>query len=102
MRSLATRRDDLGTARDNGRASPRWPSHEKRLRPPRLQGGRPIRSAIVTRSLGRVAELADAQDSGSCVRKDVGVQVPPRPPPPPEHHQPDRPTGPTTDLAPRA
>src|SRR3974377_1936120 len=30
--------------------------------------------------LGRVAELADAQDSGSCVRKDVGVQVPPRPP----------------------
>src|SRR5438445_1530884 len=30
---------------------------------------------------GRVAELADAQDSGSCVRKDVGVQVPPRPPP---------------------
>ena len=28
---------------------------------------------------GRVAELADAQDSGSCVRKDVGVQVPPRP-----------------------
>ena len=31
---------------------------------------------------GRVAELADAQDSGSCVRKDVGVQLPPRPPPP--------------------
>ena len=29
---------------------------------------------------GRVAELADAQDSGSCVRKDVRVQVPPRPP----------------------
>ena len=29
---------------------------------------------------GRVAELADAQDSGSCVRKDVGVQLPPRPP----------------------
>src|SRR6266508_3725862 len=29
--------------------------------------------------LGRVAELADAQDSGSCVRKDVGVQVPLRP-----------------------
>ena len=28
---------------------------------------------------GRVAELADAQDSGSCVRKNVGVQVPPRP-----------------------
>ena len=24
--------------------------------------------------------MADAQDSGSCVRKDVGVQVPPRPP----------------------
>ena len=29
---------------------------------------------------GRVAELADAQASGACVRKDVGVQVPPRPP----------------------
>ena len=27
-----------------------------------------------------MAELADAQDSGSCVRKDVRVQVPPRPP----------------------
>jgi hypothetical protein len=24
--------------------------------------------------------LADAQASGACVRKDVGVQVPPRPP----------------------
>src|SRR3970282_2560355 len=29
--------------------------------------------------LGRVAELADAQDSGSCDRKIVGGQVPPRP-----------------------
>src|SRR5262245_64780278 len=29
---------------------------------------------------GRVAESADAQASGACVRKDVGVQVPPRPP----------------------
>src|ERR1039458_5629750 len=29
---------------------------------------------------GRVAELADAQASGACIRKDVGVQVPPRPP----------------------
>src|ERR671935_2830171 len=29
---------------------------------------------------GRVAELAGAQASGACVRKDVGVQVPPRPP----------------------
>src|SRR6202034_3445687 len=37
-------------------------------------------STNVTSSFGRVAELADAQDSGSCVRKDVGVQVPPRPP----------------------
>ncbi len=26
-----------------------------------------------------MAELADAQASGACVRKDVGVQVPPRP-----------------------
>ncbi len=31
-----------------------------------------------SKSLARVAELADAQDSGSCVRKDVGVQIPPR------------------------
>lgn len=29
---------------------------------------------------GHMAELADAQDSGSCVRKDVGVQVPLCPP----------------------
>jgi hypothetical protein len=36
-------------------------------------------ATTVVRSPGRVAELADAQDSGSCVRKDVGVQVPPRP-----------------------
>ena len=28
---------------------------------------------------GRVAKLADAQASGACIRKDVGVQVPPRP-----------------------
>jgi hypothetical protein len=27
-----------------------------------------------------VAKLADAQASGACIRKDVGVQVPPRPP----------------------
>ena len=33
--------------------------------------------------LGRVAELADALASGASVRKDVGVQVPPRPPPHP-------------------
>jgi hypothetical protein len=39
----------------------------------------PKGTAMLSRS-GRVAELADAQDSGSCVRKDVGVQVPPRPP----------------------
>ena len=53
----------------SGYGSPREP----RLGPSR---GR----ASVTVSLGRVAELADAEDSGSCVRKDVGVQVPPRPP----------------------
>src|SRR5437868_10445051 len=29
--------------------------------------------------LGRVAELADAQDSGSCPGNRVGVQLPPRP-----------------------
>ncbi len=28
----------------------------------------------------RVAKLADAHDSGSCVREDMGVQVPPRAP----------------------
>ena len=45
-------------------------------------------ATTVVRSPGRVAELADAQDSGSCVRKDVGVQVPPRPPPPPTDQPP--------------
>jgi hypothetical protein len=40
-----------------------------------------------------VAELADAQASGACVRKDVGVQVPPRP-------QTDRPTRSLTDQRP--
>ena len=38
------------------------------------------RRATLDAPLGRVAELADAQASGACVRKDVGVQVPPRPP----------------------
>src|SRR3954468_23790581 len=42
------------------------------------RGARPNRSGSVRLSRARVAELADAQDSGSCVRKDVGVQVPPR------------------------
>src|SRR4051812_14922096 len=37
------------------------------------------RGATLCTPLGRVAELADAQASGACVRKDVGVQVPPRP-----------------------
>src|SRR5215213_4980671 len=43
---------------------------------------RPARRRLSTLGspLGRVAELADAQASGACVRKDVGVQVPPRPP----------------------
>src|SRR5436309_11251165 len=41
-------------------------------------GGRLVRCHFPT--TGRVAELADAQASGACVRKDVGVQVPPRPP----------------------
>ncbi len=43
----------------------------------RMGGG--ILISLSVTHLGRVAELADAQDSGSCVRKDVGVQVPPRP-----------------------
>ncbi len=34
----------------------------------------------MSHALGRVAELADAQDSGSCEGNLVGVQVPPRPP----------------------
>ena len=37
------------------------------------------RFCTIPGSIGRVAELADAQDSGSCDRKIVGVQVPPRP-----------------------
>ena len=51
----------------------------------RLRPGSGYHSGLQTRSVrpglpyGRVAELADAQDSGSCVRKDVGVQVPLRP-----------------------
>src|SRR5579864_4722551 len=48
---------------------------------PFTRSGCSVPSGSLSRpSLGRVAELADAQDSGSCVRKDVGVQVPPRPP----------------------
>src|SRR5690606_31546890 len=44
-------------------------------------GGSCGHRAIVTALLlGRVAELADALASGASVRKDVGVQVPPRPP----------------------
>ena len=38
----------------------------------------PFAATIGGRILARVAELADAQPSGGCVRKDVGVQVPPR------------------------
>ncbi len=37
-------------------------------------------AGTITRSHARVAELADAEDSGSCARKGVGVQVPPRAP----------------------
>jgi CRP/FNR family transcriptional regulator, cyclic AMP receptor protein len=38
-----------------------------------------LRTALVRCcAYARVAELADAQDSGSCARKGVGVQVPPR------------------------
>src|SRR5690606_31403347 len=35
--------------------------------------------SVVALCSGRVAELADAQDSGSCGVTPVGVQVPPRP-----------------------
>src|SRR5262249_26980959 len=48
----------------------------------RRRGARRRGAATLAPSLGRVAELADAQASGACVRKDVGVQVPPRPPTP--------------------
>src|SRR5438477_8320381 len=41
--------------------------------------GVPARGHWYAATPGRVAELADAQASGACVRKDVGVQVPPRP-----------------------
>ena len=37
-----------------------------------------MRDWYARRAHARVAELADAQDSGSCARKGVGVQVPPR------------------------
>ena len=53
------------------------PGTEPEVVGPRSEGSGS--SGSLYRSLGRVAELADAQDSGSCVRKDVGVQVPPRP-----------------------
>src|SRR5919201_1562197 len=46
-------------------------------------------ATIRRRLYGRVAELADAQDSGSCVRKDVGVQVPLRPPSMSDARRPD-------------
>jgi hypothetical protein len=50
-----------------------------------------------------VAELADAQDSGSCVRKDVGVQVPPRPRlSPSETSRTDEPQGPRKHESPYA
>ena len=49
----------------------------ERSAPSRNAPKRPWYAAIST--TGRVAELADAQASGACVRKDVGVQVPPRP-----------------------
>jgi hypothetical protein len=56
---------------------PRGPSDE-------FSSGGPAGSfthvALVTHHSGEWRNLADAQDSGSCVRKDVGVQVPPRPP----------------------
>ncbi len=47
--------------------------------------------------VGRVAELADAQDSGSCEVTLVRVQVPPRPPR--WHHLPWRSTVATGDVA---
>ena len=50
-----------------GRAGTGWGDPERRA----LESSAP---------LGRVAELADALASGASVRKDVGVQVPPRPP----------------------
>ena len=46
---------------------------------PRLGAPQRRRGSLLV-PLGRVAELADALASGASVRKDVGVQVPPRPP----------------------
>ena len=57
-------------------------SHRRRgYRPPAGTGwGAPRLGATrLPAPLGRVAELADALASGASVRKDVGVQVPPRP-----------------------
>ncbi len=56
----------------------RWPRSCSVWRGQPPDGHRPVVAIVAPLSLGRVAELADAQDSGSCVRKDVRVQVPPR------------------------
>src|SRR5438309_9572578 len=50
-------------------------------RAPKLRITRARRSCLLAwTGHGRVAELADAQDSGSCPGNRVGVQLPPRPP----------------------
>ena len=59
----------------------RWAERVVSCVPPPGDGWRRTELATIAVPLGRVAELADAQDSGSCVREDVGVQLPPRPPP---------------------
>ena len=60
------------------------PSGLKILGEPKIRNGRAREGRLPLSALqphARVAELADAQDSGSCARKGVGVQVPPRAPP---------------------
>ena len=42
-------------------------------------GGKGVSDTLLPCLSGEWRNLVDAQDSGSCVRKDVGVQVPPRP-----------------------
>ena len=73
------------------RMAPVGPCRSRRLSraaacrvPPRCATGRlaPRCTGHAGAPFGRVAELADAQDSGSCPLRGVGVQVPPRPP----HH----------------
>ncbi len=62
---------------DRGCRSGRPPASRLRLGPPTQRPRRPFCTMYLLP--GRVAELVDAQDSGSCEGNLMGVQVPPRP-----------------------